>query len=131
MIVRELKAADLLYVGILDEAQGKAIVTAPRSYAVTRENGDVVACAGIVEYWEGRGEIWISVGKLRPGEFVALHRVAKRFVDLQPLTRLEVAVETDNERGLKWMKMLGFEFQSLAKKYFPNGKDCWLLAKVG
>ncbi len=96
-----------------------------------RVEGRVVACTGVFEYWPGRGEVWAILDKDCKEEFLYIHKAAKRFFEVCPVNRIEATVELGFPEGHRWMRLLGFELEApVLKKYFPNGSDCSLYAKV-
>jgi len=101
-------------------------------YAWTAFSGDhIVGCAGVVEYWSGRGEAWALLAKDCRKEFVHIHRAVKRFFDICPITRIEAIVDLSFPQASRWAEMLGFELEApVMRKYSPDGKDYALYARV-
>ncbi len=78
------------------------------AFSAIDENGDVIACAGIVKLWEGRGHAWALLGENLGPKFVAITRAVKRAIDLSGFKRLEMDVESSQKAALRWAEMLGF-----------------------
>jgi hypothetical protein len=100
---------------------------------VSRETKRVLMCAGVVEYWPGRGEAWAIFDEKCKSEFIYIHGAVKKFLEICPVKRIEAAVDIGFEAGHRWVKALGFELEApLLKSYRPvNGGDVSLYARVG
>ncbi len=102
----------------------------PYSFTVL-ENGVPIACLGLQEYWPGRAECWALMANRTGKHMIVIHRAVKKFLETCPVTRIEAAVESDFEAGHRWAELLGFQLEALClKKYFINGKDACLYARV-
>lgn len=101
-------------------------------YAYTIKVHDrIVCCAGVVVYWEGRGEAWTYMDSDCKKEFYSIHRTVQRFLDLCPLKRIEATVDVDFKAGHRWVESLGFKCEApLMKGYMPNGGDSALYSRV-
>ena len=95
-------------------------------------HGRPVLCGGIVEYWNGRCEIWAVLDRDCRKEFVAIHRATKEFLDTCTHRRIEAVVIADFAEGRRWVEMLGFKLETPAamRGYCPNGADAYLYARV-
>ena len=82
---------------------------------------DVVACAGVVEFWEGRAQVWALLSDQFPLYVKEIHRAVREFLHSYHVARLECVVDPRHERALRWAKHLGFTFESAMPKYTPNG----------
>lgn len=138
--VEPLKAADLEHLlaekarsflgsPILTENQIMSLEASPYAYTV-KVDGKILLCAGVAEYWNGRGEAWAVLHPNTKRNFIAVHNAVKRFLDVCPIDRIEAAVEVDFEPGIRWVCALGFEFEATCKKFLPGGKSAHLYAKV-
>lgn len=101
-------------------------------YAFTGvEEGRVLICAGLVEYWKDRAVAWAVVDTNCKPHFWKIHKAVKRFLEVAPYRRIEAEVDVDFEAGHRWAEMLGFTLEApLMRAYHPNGRDCSLYAKV-
>lgn len=101
------------------------------SHSVIGDDGTVFMCAGVVKYWNGRGEGWAIFNKSVGASMVGVHRIVSRYLDIIPIKRVECTVEADFKEGHRWAKLLGFEMECpRMKNYFENGKDAVLYARV-
>lgn len=94
-------------------------------------DGKPVFCAGVSEYWPGRGEAWAYMPAHTGKVMLQITRIVKRFFEVCDVQRLEAPVYLDFEAGIRWVKMLGFELETpLMRKYAPGGHDCAMYVKV-
>ena len=100
-------------------------------YAFTGITDRVIACAGVLEYWSGRGEAWALLSKSSGREFIYIHNAVKRFLDVCPLQRIEATVDENFSKGHQWIKLLGFIQESIPMKhYYPNGGSAILYSRI-
>lgn len=102
-------------------------------YAFTALDGDeVVACAGIVDIWQGRGQAWALMSDSIGVRFVKVHRAVKRALDLYEHRRVEMIVDADFAEGLKWAELLGFKCETPdgMPGYYNDGRLYKLFARV-
>lgn len=79
------------------------------NYAFTALDGDeVVACAGIIRLWEGRGHAWALMSGSIGARFVCVHRAVKRAIKMSGYRRIEMDVDASHKEAIKWAHMLGF-----------------------
>lgn len=100
--------------------------------AFTALDGDeVLACAGVIEMWPGRGAAWAFMAEAIGTRMVAVHRAVRRYFDTLDFRRLEAEVAADFEQGHRWVRMLGFELEApRLRGYFPDGSDAAMYARV-
>lgn len=94
--------------------------------ALTILAGDkVLSVGGVIELWTGRGEIWHLLSRDCGKWMTGIHRESVRFLDeanaIYP--RLETGCEVEWPEAHRWLKMLGFEHERLARQYMPSGRD--------
>jgi hypothetical protein len=64
-------------------------------------------------------------------DLVRVTKMAKRFLDVCPIRRIEAAVVVDHGPGHRWAQLLGFELEApLLRAYTPQGEDCSLYSRV-
>lgn len=107
--------------GITDSALS-ALAASKYAYAML-EDGQPVACAGIFEFWSGRGEAWAFIIEGKPHLFLRLHRAVSAFLKDVPMRRIESTVRGSFLNGHRWAMMLGFECERYEMKgYGPTGE---------
>jgi len=108
-------------------------ILAQSQIAYTALSGDrVVACAGIVDHWPGRGEVWAQLARDLGRDFLAVHNACKRVLSLGTHPRLEAVVAEGFEAGHRWIQLLGFsrETPEPMKNYWPDGGSAVLYSRV-
>lgn len=109
-----------------------SLVGTAYSYAILNKgSGRVLACAGVAEYWAGRGEAWALLSAGMQSDFIVVTKMVKRFLAVCPLRRIEAAVVVDHAAGHRWTQLLGFQLEApLLRGYTPQGEDVSLYARV-
>lgn len=137
--VEKLKGADLKvllqrrassFMGqTVTQAQVESLEAGEHTYTIFID-GKVMLCGGVTEYWRNRGEAWAILDPECRSEFVTIHSTVKRFFDLCPVRRIEAAVDVNFDRGHRWVRALGFEFEARLKKFLPDGQDVFFYSRV-
>jgi hypothetical protein len=96
--------------------------------AISGEN--ILACAGVMPIWKGRGEAWALMTLDFKHDFLAFHYAAKRFLNIVDMTRVEAHVDVGFDCAKRWVERLGFEFEGKMRAYTPDGRDCLRYARV-
>lgn len=95
------------------------------------DGDEVLACAGVLELWPGRGAAWAFMAEGVGKRMLSVHRAVRRYFDVLDFRRLEAEVAVDFEQGHRWMRLLGFELESPRMRgYFPDGSDAALYVRV-
>lgn len=94
------------------------------------KGGQVIACAGILPMWEGRAEAWALMNRDIKTEFIHIHRATLRFLEICGVRRVEAHIDRDFGCAVRWIEMLGFEFEGNEAKYTPDGRDTMRYARV-
>lgn len=116
--------------GFMTEKSIKALEGNEHSYSIFI-GGRLIACAGLIQFWNGRAEAWAMIDKDCRKEFMTLHNVVKRFLEVCPVKRVEAVVDHGFEAGHKWVSLLGFKLEApYMKAYGLKGGDCSLYARV-
>lgn len=115
------------YVG---EKDAQALSTFEHCYTVFKGE-KIVACIGLVKYWEGRYEAWAF---LLPGfrdVFLFIHNGVKKFLKNGKFRRIEATAESRFPNGHKWVNLLGFKCEcARLEKYGPTGSDYTLYTYI-
>lgn len=100
-------------------------------YSYSLVQGDkVIACLGVIEWWEGRAEGWMFIGPHSLGELCYLYRAVRRFFETCPYRRVEAVVRSDFPEAQDWVKSFGFQFEGHLTAYSPEGEDMMMFAKI-
>ncbi len=96
--------------------------------------GRVVGCAGIAVQMGGRGECWCFIGRDMPrAAWVVIHRAVRSRLGQAPalgVHRLEATAAVGFPPARRWLEMLGFECEGVARAYAPDRSDCFRYARV-
>ena len=93
-------------------------------------DGRPIACAGIVEQWEGRGLAWALLAHDCGRHFIAITRAVQRALTASPFRRVEAQVDAEFGPGMRWAQMLGFEVESKMRRFTPEGRDAFMYVRI-
>ncbi len=110
----------------------EALAASPGTARTLLLDGQPIASAGVVEVWPGRGYAWALLSAEAGRYMVRITRAVREFLDGSGYRRVEMAVDADFAAGRRWAEMLGFvcETPQPMRAYAPNGRDCYLYARV-
>lgn len=91
---------------------------------------DVIGCAGVIEFWPGRSQAWALLSDTFPVYLRDVHRAVKLFMKSYEVARLECVVDPRNDKALRWAEHLGFSFESVMKRYTPNGDTQIMMVRL-
>jgi len=89
----------------------------------------VIACAGVVEIWTGRAQVWSLLSDRMPRYRKSIHRAVRTFLLGYRVRRLECVVDPRHEAALRWATRLGFHVEHLMPQYNPDGSDQLMLVR--
>lgn len=111
-----------------DEAKS---LEGPWAFSGLRDDGEVLICGGVLEYWKGRGLLWAFVSAAAGPHMLSITRGVRRFLAEAPHPRLEAAVEHSFPQGQTWARMLGMTLETPnARKFLENGADCAIYVRI-
>jgi len=95
-------------------------------------DGEPLACAGLVEVWEGRAYAWAILSVDAGRYMLALTRGIRSRLAAAPFRRIEMAVDAGFAAGARWAQLLGFrcETPEPMTAYLPNGRAAYLYART-
>jgi len=126
----ELQNSQLALSPILTHQYGRSLQCAGPAYTAFA-GMIVVACAGIVELWPGRSQVWSLLSKEMPQYKKSVHRAVKAFLVNYHVRRLECVVDPRSQAAIRWAKKLGFtKEEGVMEKYTPHGEDQLLLVRI-
>lgn len=117
---------------LLDNISFEILKTLEQTDAFTAMEGDdVLACAGFMEFYPGRGEGWSYLSANIKPHMVEVVRAIKRYLDMHPCRRQEITVDADFPEGHRMAKILGFTLEAPRMRcYDLAGRDRALYARV-
>lgn len=95
-------------------------------------DGRPVACAGVLEVWQGRGYAWAILAHDAGHWMLHIHRAVRRGIALCGVRRIEMACAADFPQAARWAQALGFTLETPQpmRAYLPDGRDAYLYARV-
>jgi hypothetical protein len=91
---------------------------------------DVIACAGICKFWEGRAQVWSMLSPLMSQYKKSIHKAVKKFIDGYRVARLECVVDGRNPDAVRWAMHLGFVHESNMLAYAPDGSTQLMMVRI-
>ena len=110
-------------------AQQAAMGTAVTAFL----HGRPVAVFGVVYIWNGVGEMWSMFDNQAREFHVTMVRGGRIFCDIAirylHLHRLQITVRTDDIRAMRYAESIGYEKESVMKKFGPDKVDYLLMTR--
>lgn len=95
------------------------------------DDGEVIACAGMVEQWQGRALAWAMLsGDIGPMRFMRVSRAVRKALGMAQYRRIEMQVDADHPQAIRWAQMLGFEVESKMRAFLPDGRDAYMFVRI-
>lgn len=116
-----------------DEFEHPEAMTMAFGHAWTALDGEEpIACAGVVEVWQGRAYAWALLSEHAGRHMLALTREIRSRLSRLPFRRVEMAVDAGFDAGARWALMLGFRLETPEpmRGYLPHGRSAFLFARV-
>jgi len=107
---------------LLTDAHGQAIQKAGPCFSAF-VGYDVIACAGIIQLWPGRAQVWSLLSNQMSRYYRDIHRAVKHYVDAYRVRRLECLVDPRHPEAVRWAKHLGFQYEATMRAYDMQGND--------
>lgn len=126
----QLQAAQEYAMPMIDAQHARELAEAAGVAWAAVDAGRVLACAGIVQAHEQRGLAWAMFSSDALRQFKLIHRLVRQVVDAAPWRRVEMMVDVRHDAAVRWAERLGFEREGLMRAVTPDGRDCFLYAKV-
>jgi len=112
------------------EAMAGELVEADGIGWAGEQDGRIIACAGILQMHEARGCAWAMFATDALAHFKTIHRVVLAVLAASPWQRIEMTVDTRHAAACRWAHRLGFAREGLMRAYTPDGRDCYLYARI-
>src|SRR6185312_3894205 len=115
----------------LKKEQGIELESALDTYTILDDELKPVVIGGIRQYWYNRGEAWLLIGAPKRSDFIKIHKIVQKFLDLSPIKRIEMVVDYHYEEGHRWARLLGFKKEAeRMESYRSDGGDVSLYSLV-
>lgn len=97
-------------------------------------DGEFLGCGGYGQPWPGIAQVWVwetsGVHRYPQGVHRLVRRALQHIEQDKNVWRISCEVRKGNERGRRWVELLGFQYEGTMEKYGPDGSDFMLYAKV-
>ncbi len=119
---------DLLRLQGVQRAQRLSHVPAPYATVLPGpaltvfEGPKVILCGGIATTSPRMGVLWALLSEHAGRHMVFLHRATLRFIDTEPVRRLEATCEKGFGAGARWLRLLGFSYEGDMPGFGDNGE---------
>jgi hypothetical protein len=124
-----LQPAQAFVGAMLEPDYAVALAAAGEAYSGL-EDGRVVGCCGLVPVHPGLANAWALLGACGPGRFLTIHRAVLRFLECQPVRRIQTTVQSDFAAGHRWARALGFGAEARLEAWGPEGEDHHLYKRI-
>ena len=124
-----LQASQRMLSPLLTAQYGRALERAGPCYSAFA-GSRVLACAGVVEFWEGRAQVWSLLSEDMPLYRKSIHRAVTTFLLSYRTRRLECVVDPRSTASIRWAEHLGFEFEGTMPKYNPDGSNQLMFVRL-
>jgi RimJ/RimL family protein N-acetyltransferase len=115
---------------LLNHGYGERLNEAGPAFTVYA-HGEPVACFGLWIKWPGTAEVWAFLAaNIGPYGMLAGIRAAREIFDAAEQDRLHAYVDAGFEPGVRLMLDLGFTVEGKHARYFPDGADAFVFARV-
>lgn len=96
-------------------------------------HGKPAAVFGVVDVWDGVGEMWLNCEERLRKYGKTMTRAAQIYADYMVISknlhRLQITVRCVDLRAVRWGLALGFENEGLMKKYGADGSDYFMMSR--
>lgn len=108
-----------------------ASVAKPPGLSMTVRDGEsIVLCGGVLPTGPKQGVLWALLSAQAGQHMLFLHRATRRFIEIEPLRRLEASVEVGFPAGCRWLELLGFQYEGPLNAFGPHGEDHVRYARI-
>jgi hypothetical protein len=118
--LREYDARCVEAFGVSREDLGRAYAAGGPGFSGVLDDGEVVACGGVMLQWPGVGLGWAMTSELVEDYALTFHKTFARLIrDLErreKLLRIQTIVHETHTVSQRWLKRLGFEEECLMLK---------------
>lgn len=140
MEVRTFQPADLFAIAVQpsqsnvhdamkDPNYGEALKKAGPCFTATSD-GEVMICAGVITQWHGNDRAWAILSWKAGKCMFGITRQIRRWLKFNNHRRVDCAVDCGFPDAIRWAELLGFECEGRMRAYTPEGRDCFLYARI-
>lgn len=93
-------------------------------------DGSVIACIGLIAFTAARAEAWALLGTNAAPHMRSLTFAVAEWLHATSFQRVSIAVDPGFRAAARWAEMLGFAREGIMRRYFDDGRDAFLYARV-
>jgi hypothetical protein len=86
-------------------------------------DGEIIACAGLVELYQGTALAWGLLSRPIGPAMVAITRQARRAIKASPWQRIEMLARADWPEALEWAALIGMRQVAVLRRWGPAAQD--------
>ena len=125
-----VQPAQVQTLGFVKESDLEMIEKKTQAFTAIADD-EILACAGVIEYYPGRGEGWSYLSANIKHHMVPVVRAIKTYIQDSNVRRIEITVDADFEQGHRMAKLLGLELEApRMRAYDLAGRDRALYARI-
>ena len=124
-----LQASQATLSPMLTHQYGRSLQCSGPAYTAFR-GCEVLACAGVVELWRGRAQVWSLLSDSMPKYRKTIHKAVKGFLDGYRVRRLECVIDPRSETAKRWAQHLGFIYEGTMHAYTPDGENQLMYVRI-
>lgn len=95
----------------------------PPGPAVTIRDGEwILGVGGVWMPAPWIGVLWAVFAERARGRFLAIDRISRRVMNLEPVPRVEATVEEGFAAGMRWCELLGLTYEGRMPGFGPGGE---------
>lgn len=95
------------------------------------QSGVCLGAAGLVCHWKGRAEAWaIFADRVGVAPMRQAVRTMRSVISSAGFHRIDMAVRKENIHGHVLARAVGLPFETILEKYFPDGQDAYIYARI-
>jgi hypothetical protein len=118
------------YMDGVEDYASTMIQAGPAFSMLDIDNEKVLGIAGVWEQEKHRAIAWAIIDRQIRSDYIHYHKAVKKFLFKCKYQRVEMAVDIQVPQAKRWAEMLGFKLEGLMERYFANGSDAYLYARV-
>lgn len=101
------------------------------AYTCLNDNGEPMACAGILPMWPGRAMAWASLSFQAGPHLKAITRRTRIELECVPFNRIEMYIRPGFHQAVRWATVhLGFKYEATMERGGTDGRDLWVFVRI-
>lgn len=89
-----------------------------------------LGAVGVIKQWKNRAFVWCLLDEQAKHHLLGITRHIQFQLEQLTIKRLETTCEVNFPQGERWLKLLGFEKECLAKSYMTDSRDIYIYRRL-